>query len=88
MIKLMLSASSLTMYRVVMSEAGKFPELARLFFNAGPARAIRNMAEWLRKETRRGNLAVPDPEFAAEQFFALCQTRIVLRRAPQYAAGS
>jgi TetR/AcrR family transcriptional repressor of mexJK operon len=80
MIELMLSASSLTMYRVVMSEAGKFPELARLFFNAGPARAIRNMAEWLAKETKRGNLSVPDPEFAAEQFFALCQTRIVPRR--------
>ncbi|MBV9655176.1 MAG: TetR/AcrR family transcriptional regulator [Acetobacteraceae bacterium] len=80
MIQLMLSAPSLTIYRVVISEAFKFPELARLFFNAGPARAVRSMADWLDKETRKGNLAVPDPEFAAEQFFALCQTRIVMRR--------
>ncbi len=80
MIGLMLSAPSLTMYRVVMSEAAKFPELARLFFDAGPAHAIRSMAEWLAKESRKGSLAVSDPEFAAEQFFALCQTRIALRR--------
>lgn len=80
MIRLMGSSSALTAYRVVVAEAGKFPELASLFFDAGPARAIRAMADWLTRETKSGRLAVSDPEFAAEQFFALCQTRIVMRR--------
>lgn len=76
----MLSPSALIAYRVVISEAEKFPELASLFYDAGPARAIRVFADWLACQTRLGRLSVPDPEFAAEQFFALCQTRIVIRR--------
>ena len=47
---------------------------------ASPARAIGFMAGWLAEETRRGRLSVADPGFAAEQFFNLCQTRLVLHR--------
>ena len=80
MVRMMLSDVGLAIYRVVIAEAAKFPELARGFFEAGPARAIGFMAGWLAEETRRGRLAVPDPAFAAEQFFNLCQTRLVIRR--------
>ena len=80
MVQMMLSDPGLAIYRVVIAEAAKFPALARGFFDAGPARAIGFMAEWLAEETRRGRLAVDDPAFAAEQFFNLCQTRLVLRR--------
>jgi TetR/AcrR family transcriptional repressor of mexJK operon len=80
MVRMMLSDVGLSIYRVVIAEAAKFPALARGFFEAGPARAIGFMADWLEEETRRGRLAVPDPAFAAEQFFNLCQTRLVLRR--------
>jgi TetR/AcrR family transcriptional regulator, mexJK operon transcriptional repressor len=80
MVQMMLSDIGLAIYRVVIAEATKFPALARGFFDAGPARAIGFMAAWLAEETRRGRLCVPDPAFAAEQFFNLCQTRLVLRR--------
>jgi TetR/AcrR family transcriptional repressor of mexJK operon len=80
MVQMMLSDVGLAIYRVVIAEAAKFPDLARGFFDAGPARAIGFMADWLAEETRRGRLTVPDPAFAAEQFFNLCQTRLVLRR--------
>jgi TetR/AcrR family transcriptional repressor of mexJK operon len=80
MLRMMLSGPGLTIYRVVIAEAVKFPDLARGFFDAGPARAIGFMADWLAEETRRGRLSVDDPGFAAEQFFNLCQTRLVLRR--------
>jgi AcrR family transcriptional regulator len=80
MVRMMLSDVGLAIYRVVIAEAAKFPDLARGFFDSGPARAIQFMAEWLAEETRRGRLAVPDPAFAAEQFFNLCQTRLLLRR--------
>jgi TetR/AcrR family transcriptional repressor of mexJK operon len=80
MVQMMLSDVGLAIYRVVIAEAAKFPDLARGFFEAGPARAIAFMADWLAEETRRGRLSVPDPAFAAEQFFNLCQTRLVLRR--------
>jgi TetR/AcrR family transcriptional repressor of mexJK operon len=80
MVQMMLSDVGLAIYRAVIAEAAKFPDLARGFFEAGPARAIGFMADWLAEETRRGRLSVPDPAFAAEQFFNLCQTRLVLRR--------
>ncbi len=80
MVRMMLSDLGLAIYRVVIAEAAKFPDLARSFFEAGPARATGFMAGWLAEETRRGRLSVADPAFAADQFFNLCQTRIVLRR--------
>ncbi len=80
MVRMIMSPLGQTIYRVVISEAAKFPELARGFFEAGPSRAIRHLADWLAEETRRGQLEVRDPEFAAEQFFCLCQTRLVMRQ--------
>ncbi|HYZ23026.1 MAG TPA: TetR/AcrR family transcriptional regulator [Rhodopila sp.] len=80
MLTMMLSDTGMTIYRVVIAEAAKFPDLARGFFEAGPARAIGFMADWLAEETRRGRLCVADPAFAAEQFFNLCQSHLVLRR--------
>jgi TetR/AcrR family transcriptional repressor of mexJK operon len=79
-VRMMLSDVGLAIYRVVIAEAAKFPDLAAGFFAAGPARAIDFMAIWLAEETQRGRLAVADPAFAAEQFFNLCQTQLVLRR--------
>lgn len=80
MIAMMLSEIGLIIYRMVIADAAKFPDLARGFFEAGPVRAIGYLANWLTEETRQGRLAVSDPEFAAEQFFTLCQTHLVVRR--------
>ena len=79
MIRMMVSPAGQIIHRVVVSEAVKFPELARVFYEAGPARATGYMAAWLERQARLGRLAVPDADFAAEQFFALCQTRIGLQ---------
>ncbi len=80
MVRLLSSQVGVTIYRVVISEAAKFPELAWTFFKAGPEQGIGHLAAWLAEETRQGRLAVQDPEFAAEQFLTLCQTCLVLRR--------
>jgi TetR/AcrR family transcriptional repressor of mexJK operon len=77
--EMMLSPFRQAIHRMVISEAAQFPELARAFYEAGPQRALNYLAGWLRDETARGRLAVPDPDFAAEQFFALCQTKLVMR---------
>jgi len=79
MVQMLLSDQGRAIYRMVIAEAAKFPALARGFFEAGPACAIGFLAAWLAEETRRGRLSVADPEFAAEQFFNLCQTRLVMR---------
>ncbi len=66
--------------RVVHAEAERFPELALAFFEAGPAPAIAMMSRLLSAHAAAGDLVVEDPDFAAEQFFTLCQTRVVARR--------
>ncbi len=38
------------------------------------------MAAWLARQVTGGKLAITDPVFAAEQFFALCQTRVGMQR--------
>ncbi len=80
-VHMMMSPSGLTIYRLTVAEASKFPELARSFYEAGPAHATQFMTAWLMQHIQAGRLAIPDAAFAAEQFFALCQTRIgMLRR--------
>ncbi len=81
MLRTMMSETGLTIYRLTVAEATKFPELARAFYEAGPARATASMAAWLARQTAGGQMVIPDPVFAAEQFFALCQTHVgMLRR--------
>jgi len=76
MVRMIVSPTGLTIFRVTMSEASKFPDLARMFYDAGPARATGHMADWLTRQTLAGRLVVDDARFAADQFFALCQTRL------------
>ena len=75
MLEMMISPTGLTIYRMAIAEAAKFPELARAFYEAGPSKGTQYMASWLRRQTAAGHLDIADPVFAAEQFFALCQTR-------------
>jgi AcrR family transcriptional regulator len=79
MLKLTMSPAGQSTFRVVVMEATKFPELAKTFMEAGPQAMVRRMAAWLTVQNDAGKLLMSDPLFAAEQFFALTQTRLVLR---------
>ncbi|NPD66370.1 TetR/AcrR family transcriptional regulator [Lichenicola cladoniae] len=80
MVDVVLSPGSLVLYRIVVSEAGKFPQLAQIYWTNGPERAIAQMSAWLAQQMQAGRLREVDPAFAAEQFFALCQTRYGMKR--------
>jgi TetR/AcrR family transcriptional repressor of mexJK operon len=77
---MLLSESGLLIYRMVVAEAQKFPELAEAFHAAGPRPALARMTALIARQTDAGRLSVPDPEFAAEQLFGLMQTRMVMQR--------
>ncbi|MCE2575508.1 TetR/AcrR family transcriptional regulator [Komagataeibacter sp. FNDCR2] len=79
MIRLLTSPLSLMLNRIIISEAAKFPTLAETFWAHGPQKAIDIFAAWLMQHNDAGVLNIPDPVFAAEQFYALCQTRIAAR---------
>ena len=63
--------------RVVIAAATKFPEVGRAFYEAGPAYANAMIASFLRTRCETGEIAIADPEMAANQFADLCLSGIV-----------
>jgi AcrR family transcriptional regulator len=61
----------LALRNLMTGELRRFPELGRTWQQRGPARFAGYVAEWLRDQTARGRLAVPDPEVATFQFYGL-----------------
>jgi TetR/AcrR family transcriptional repressor of mexJK operon len=66
--------------RLLMSEAQHHPELARLFFAAGPGPVCAKLERLLAEAHRRGQLAVPDPHLAADVLIGMWQGLAHLRR--------
>jgi AcrR family transcriptional regulator len=63
-----LSPQALAIQRMVIGEGERFPELARLFYEAGPRRGIAQAAELLQSRMDQGALRRADPVVAAHQF--------------------
>lgn len=58
----------LQLRRLVISEAGRFPDLGRLFYERGPGRTIAALATAFQRLADRGMLRPSDPRLAAEHF--------------------
>lgn len=54
--------------RVVIGEAGRFPELGKALYEAGPGRAMTAMATTFQRLADRGLLRIDDPALAASHF--------------------
>lgn len=76
---LVMSPKALAGYRVVVGEAHRFPELARAFYEAGPARTMEQITGYMTEISRKGLLAIPDPQLAAEQLVGLVKSHTHLR---------
>ncbi len=75
---LLCSGDGLTMYRIVVAEAPRFPELGQVFYDSGPTIMIDRIAAVLRRAADRGLLEVPDPRIAAIQFISLVRGELHL----------
>lgn len=73
------SPAAQEMFRVCIAESGRFPDLGRAFYEAGPAQARARLVEFFQGAADRGDLAIDDPVVAADQFAALCKTGGFLR---------
>jgi TetR/AcrR family transcriptional repressor of mexJK operon len=58
----------LQLRRLVIGEAGRFPELGRTFYERGPGRTIAALAEAFERLAERGLLTLDDPLLAAQHF--------------------
>jgi TetR/AcrR family transcriptional regulator, mexJK operon transcriptional repressor len=58
----------LQLRRLVIGEAGRFPELGRIFYDQGPGRTIAALAAVFERLAARGALQLDDPQLAAAHF--------------------
>ena len=56
----------IAVYRLVVGECGRFPELGQTFFEAAIRPTSRAIADWLARQCRRGSIKLNDPEQAAD----------------------
>jgi AcrR family transcriptional regulator len=68
MLQIALTPEALALHRLVIHEAQRFPNLARIMYELGAASGIERIADHLEPRIRNGELRSMDPRFAAEQF--------------------
>ncbi|WP_029010470.1 TetR/AcrR family transcriptional regulator [Azospirillum halopraeferens] len=76
---LVLSPKALAGYRMVIGESPRFPELARAFYESGPARGLEQVTAFLADADARGRLRVPAPALSAERFLVMLKGDLHLR---------
>jgi TetR/AcrR family transcriptional regulator, mexJK operon transcriptional repressor len=68
LLRFLLNADSLSLYRVVVAEAPRAPELGPIFYAQGAGRLLDQLSHYLGSATQRGELRCPEPERAAKLF--------------------
>ena len=76
---LALSEKARALFRLVVYESARFPELGRAFYAAGPDLGTRRLAVLLAAAVGRGELAIDDVDLAAHHFGELCRADIFYR---------
>lgn len=79
-----LSDQNLRHFRLIVAEAERAPEFGRLFYEAGPGRGERRLAERMAEWTARGLIEASDPTLAARHFIGLVQNRYFKARLCNY----
>ena len=64
--KLAFDPEVIDVYRLVVGECGRFPELGETFFEAAIRPTSRTIADWLTRQCRRGSIMLDDPDRAAD----------------------
>jgi AcrR family transcriptional regulator len=62
---LALAPDVVALQRIILQEAGQFPDLAKTFYNNGIARTAAALSNWLRAQVRRGRIDLDHTEEAA-----------------------
>ena len=73
MVRFFMSDVGMQIYRIVVGESQRFPEIGQDFYNSGPAMVRQMLAQFLTKAVEDGRLEIDDIELAADQFPELCK---------------
>ena len=66
-----LDRDRLSLYRILIAEGPRFPELGQIFYECGPQVTRKYLADYFTEQNARGTMHVEDPAIAAEQFFGI-----------------
>jgi AcrR family transcriptional regulator len=58
----------LALRRLVLGEVARFPDLGRVWYESGPGRVDRALAQQFARLAEQGKLRAPDPDLAAQHF--------------------
>lgn len=67
-IEIMCSKEKIRAKQILVAEAGRFPELARVFFDAGPEKGHEALRRFFRLVKHRGLAQIADPDLTARMF--------------------
>jgi TetR/AcrR family transcriptional regulator, mexJK operon transcriptional repressor len=68
LINLMMKGEAPALFKIIMADAHRAPDLARIFYDQGPGATLKRLTAYLRSATQRGLLRCPDPRQAAKLF--------------------
>jgi AcrR family transcriptional regulator len=69
--EVVMAPDAIGLYRLIIAEGIRFPELTRTFFRLGPGRTSAQLADRISVWRERGLIRVHDPQLAAVQFLDL-----------------
>src|SRR5262249_30411302 len=69
----------LALYRTIVAEGVRFPELSQAFFESGPGRAAARLATVLEEFRERGEIDIKDTTRAAEHFIGMLRDDLHLK---------
>ncbi len=78
------SEKTLQNWRVISAESAKSPDIGRAFYESGPLRGAKLLAEYLDKVVTRGELKIDDTLLAAHQLISLIHGRMIKARLLNY----
>jgi hypothetical protein len=67
-LKVVLTPRIMQLRRLVIGEVSRFPELAKVLYERGPARALATLGAMFERLAARGLLTIEDPAVAASHF--------------------
>ena len=74
--RFILAPRQVALYRLVIAEAHRAPELSRAFYREGPGKALGQIAELLRQQNACGTLSVPDPDLDAIMLISMAVSEL------------
>ncbi len=76
---LVMSPDAIGLYRLILAEGSRFPDLVKNFYRVGPDRVTTQIAEVLRAWAKDGQIRVDDPVRIATQFLDVVRGELHLR---------